>query len=233
MDEAGNAARMTVVAVDELEVADPVDAWTRAGFSVDSDAVCRIGGVGIRLVGDDRGTGIVGWSLRGLPPDRALDDLDGIPTTRSRPGGDIGPRSDAVTAKPAAHANGVTAIDHVVLLSPDLSRTVEALAALGVDPRRERDGELGGQRIRQIFFRFGEVIVEVVGSPGTASEGPSTLWGITYVVEDVDATAAFFGDHTTPVKDAVQPGRRITTLHHHELGMSVRSAMISEHVRDR
>jgi len=214
---------MTVVAVDELEVADPVDAWTRAGFSVDSDAVCRIGGVGIRLVGGDRGTGIVGWSLRGLPSDRALDDLDGIPTKRS-PG---------VTAPPATHANGVTAIDHVVLLSPDLSRTVEALAALGVDPRRERDGELGGQRIRQIFFRFGEVIVEVVGSPGTASEGPSTLWGITYVVEDIDATAAFFGDHTTPVTDAVQPGRRITTLHHHELGMSVRSAMISAYVRDR
>ena len=94
-------------------------------------------------------------------------------------------------------------------------------------PRRERDGELGGRPIRQIFFRFGEVIVEVVGSPDTASEGPSTLWGITYVVADIDATASFFGDRTAPVKDAVQPGRRITTLRHHELGMSVRTALIS------
>jgi hypothetical protein len=205
------------VTVDELDVADPADAWTQAGFSVGSDAVCRIGGVGIRLVGRSTGTGIVGWSLRGLPPDHALDDLDGIPT-RTR---------DADTAVPATHANGVTAIDHVVLLSPDLGRTVEALAAVGVNPRREREGELGGQRIRQIFFRLGEVIVEVVGSPGTASEGPSTLWGITYVVDDIDATASFFGDRATPVKDAVQPGRRITTLHHQELGMSVRSAMIS------
>ena len=118
-----------------------------------------------------------------------------------------------------------------MLLSPDLSRTVDALAAIGVNPRRERDGELGGQRIRQIFFRLGEVIVEVVGSPETTSEGPSTLWGITYVVDDIDATASFFGDRTTPVKDAVQPGRRITTLHHHELGMSVRSAMISAPAR--
>jgi hypothetical protein len=225
------------VTVDEFEVADPPDAWIRAGFSVGSAPVCRIGGVGIRLVGrgrgaapaatSDTGTGIVGWSLRGLPPDSMLDDLDGIPTKRSRPGGDIGARSVAVTAAPATHPNGVTAIDHVVLLSPDLGRTVESLAAVGVDPRRERDGELGGQPIRQIFFRFGEVIVEVVGSPETATEGPSVLWGITYVVADIDATAAFFGDRTTPVKDAVQPGRRITTLHHHELGMSVRSAMIS------
>jgi hypothetical protein len=205
------------VTVDQVEVADPAEAWTRAGFSVDSDDVCRIGGVGIRLVGRGRGTGIVGWSLRGLPSDSSLDDLDGIPTARSSGG----------TAAPATHANGVTSIDHVVLLSPDLDRTVEALAAIGADPRRARDGELGGRRIRQLFFRFGEVIVEVVGSPASTSEGPSTLWGITYVVADVDATASFFGDRTSPVKEAVQPGRRITTLGHHEFGMSVRSAMIS------
>ena len=46
------------VTVDEFEVADPAHAWTRAGFSVDSggeaDAVCRVGGVGIRLTGGGR-----------------------------------------------------------------------------------------------------------------------------------------------------------------------------------
>ena len=42
------------VTVDELEVADPVAAWTRAGFRVDSDPVCRVGGVRIRLVGRGR-----------------------------------------------------------------------------------------------------------------------------------------------------------------------------------
>lgn len=205
------------VAVDEFDVADPSDAWTRAGFSVDADAVCLIGGVRIRLVGRDRGAGIVGWSLRGLPSDGLTGDVDGVPTTRS----------EAAAAVPAEHANGVVAIDHVVLLSPDLSRTVESLAAIGAEPRRERDAELGGRPIRQIFFRFGEVIVEVVGSPEASGEGPSTLWGLTYVVADIDATATFFGDRTTAVKDAVQPGRRITTLRHRDLGMSVRTAMIS------
>jgi hypothetical protein len=160
--------------------------------------------------------GITGWSLRGLP-DGWSGDLDGIATARS----------DAAAAEPAIHANGVTTIDHVVLLSPDLNRTVEALAAVGADPRRERDTALGGRAMRQIFFRFGEVIVEVVGSPETTSEGASTLWGITYVVADIDATASFFGDRTSPVKDAVQPGRRITTLRHRDLGLSVRTAFIS------
>jgi hypothetical protein len=159
------------ITVGQIKVADPPDAWRRAGFCVDSGgdagAACRIGGVRFRLAGSDRGTGVLGWSLRGLPPGDSVLDLDGIPTTRS----------DTLAAAPAEHANGVIAIDHVVLLSPDLGRTVDSLTTIGVLPRRERDGELG--------------------------------------------------DRATPVKAAVQPGRRITTLRHHALGMSVRSAMIS------
>ncbi len=203
------------LAVDELQIADPADAWIEAGFSL-SDGVVRVGGVGLRLVGRERGAGIVGWSLSGLPSD---DPIDGIPTTASQ--------AQAPATVPDRHANGVTSIDHVVLFSPDLGRTVAALAAVGADPRRERDGELGGRPIRQIFFRLGEVILEVVGSPDSASDGPSTLWGVTFTVADIDATAAFFGDRTSPVKDAVQPGRRITTLDNRALGMSVRTAMIS------
>lgn len=199
--------------IDEILVADAPEAWAEAGFTVDPDGICRIGSVRIRLVGRDDGIGIVGWSLRA----DVAGDLDGVPTTAS----------GQATRQPANHANGVTSIDHVVLLSPDLARTKVALKAIGLEPRRERDGELGGAPIRQVFYRFGEVIVEVVGAPDSAATGPSTLWGITYVVSDIDATAAFFGDRTSPVKDAVQPGRRITTLRHRDLDLSVRTALIS------
>jgi len=206
------------VTVDEFQIADTTDVWRSAGFSVDADAVCRVGDVRLRLVGD--GTGIVGWSLRDVPVDGAID---GIPTSRS----------DAVAPLPGVHPNGVTSIDHVVLLSPNLARTVSSLAAIGLQPRRERDAELGGQPMRQIFFRLGSVILEVVGAPDVAHDGASSLWGITYVVADIDATAAFFGARTLAVKDAVQPGRRITTLRHRDLGMSVRTAMISPHILSR
>jgi hypothetical protein len=206
---------MTVTIV-EIQVADPSDAWTAAGFSVVDD-VCRVGGVGIRLVGRAHGTGITGWSLGGLASD---DPIDGIPTTTA----------SGAAGTPAEHANGVIGIDHVVLMSPDLARTVAVLSTVGSTPRRERDTELGGSPIRQIFFRLGEVILEVVGSPEVTGEGPSSLWGVTFTVADIDATAAFFGDRTTPVKDAVQPGRRITTLRHRDLGVSVRTAMISPHI---
>ncbi|MBX7450717.1 VOC family protein [Mycolicibacterium sp. 3033] len=202
--------------IDTLMVADPPSAWADAGFTVDADKTCRIGTVGIELVGRDSGFGIVGWSLGELPPHTG-DDVDGIPTV----GSDVAPSAAAV------HRNGVTAIDHVVLMSPDLDRTVSALGRLGVHPRRQRDAQVGERAIRQIFYRFGESIVEVVGSPATPNPGPSTLWGITYVVSDIDEAARFFGDRTSTVRAAVQPGRRITTLRHHDLGLSVRTALIS------
>lgn len=203
----------------ELLVADPPDAWRSAGFAVDEDDRCRVGSVSIRLLGDAGQRGVVGWSLRGIAGERA--DLDGVPTTAS----------EAPPREPAAHANGTTHIDHVVLLTPDLARTVAALGEIGLEPRRERDGELGGTAMRQVFFRLGEVILEVVGAPGVAGEGPSTIWGLTHAVADIDAAAALLGEHTSPVKDAVQPGRRITTLRTRELGISVRTALISPHVK--
>ena len=207
------------VTLAELVVADPPEAWAGAGFAVEADGACRVGTVVIRLVGRGAGKGIVGWALREVPA--GTHDVDGVPTTASV----------APPGEPGAHPNGVTSIDHVVLLSPDLSRTTAALAAIGLDPRRERDGELGGAPVRQVFYRLGEVILEVVGSPDTASEGPATLWGLTHIVDDIDAAVALLGDNGGRIKDAVQPGRRITTLRTRELGISVRTAMITPHIR--
>lgn len=198
-----------------MHVADPADAWVRAGFAVDPDGVCRIGEVRLRLLGGHHRGGMTGWTLRGIP--LSLNEIDGIPAAHS----------DAPVPAPAEHPNGVIAIDHLVLFSPDLARTVAALRAIGVEPRRERDSDLGGRPIRQIFFRFGSVIIEAIGAPESNGTGPCTLWGITYAVTDIDRTAAFFADRTAPIKAAVQPGRRITTLRHQEFGMSVRTAMIS------
>ena len=61
------------------------------------------------------------------------------------------------------------------------------------------------------------MILEVVQAPpGTRiaeqPDGPARLWGISFLVEDLDATAAFLGDRVGEPRDAVQPGRRIATL---------------------
>lgn len=205
------------VTIDELLVADPPSAWRAAGFSVDGDE-CRIGTVRIRLVGRDRGAGVVGWSLRGIPEEGLVAGaIDGLPTLVST----------AAAAEPAKHPLGVTGLDHVVLATPDLGRTVAALEVLGLNLRRVRDTTLGGAPLRQIFFRLGDVVLELIGSPDATDAGPATVWGLTHTVPDIDAAAALLGEHTGRVKDAVQPGRRITTVRHTELDISVATALIT------
>jgi hypothetical protein len=210
------------VTIDEILVGDPVDAWEAAGFSVDDDGVCRIGTVRVRLVGRDGGKRILGWSLRDEPPARLADgSLDGLPTTAS----------DADPAVPAVHPNGAASIDHAVLLSPDLGRTTAALESLGVRSSGQRDADTYGTPMRQVFFRLGEVILELIGQPDTAGEGAPGFFGLAHTVDDLDAAGVLLGDHLGNAKDAVQEGRRIATLRHREVGMSVATAFMSPEPR--
>ncbi len=194
--------------IDEVRVGDPADAWRAVGFTVDDD-VCTVGSVRIRL--GDRGTGITGWTLRDISA--ATTEIDGVPTAAST----------ADPGEPTTHANGATRIDHLVLMTPDLPRTTGALVAQGLDVRRERDAGT----FQQVFFRLGEVILELVG-PKEPGPGPASLWGLTFAVDDLDATAALLGERVGRVKDAVQPGRRITTLRGREIGISPAIAFMSE-----
>jgi len=206
------------VTIDEILVGDPPETWEAAGYAVDPDGSCRIGQVRVRLVGRDGGKRILGWSLRGAPPARLADGtLDGIPTTSAA----------GEPVEPGTHPNGSTYIDHVVLLTPNLARTVEALASIGVTPRGERDSDTYGAPMRQVFFRMGEVILELIGQLDSAGEGAPGFFGIAVTVDDLDALGALLGDHLGDAKDAVQDGRRIATLRHKELGMSVATAFMT------
>lgn len=211
-------------AVDELVLAADADAWRTAGFHVDSDAVVRIGSVPLTLAGAAAGKRIVRCALRGV----ASDDFDGLPIARVDGVASAGPVQtptaaagaarphDAVpTAAAAPHPNGVVRIDHVVAFTPDLDRTVAAGQALGLDLRRVRDEPAPAGSPRQAFFRLGELILEIAqappGSP-LAGDSPARFYGLAFVVDDIDATAASLGDLCGDPRDAIQPGRRIATV---------------------
>jgi hypothetical protein len=134
--------------------------------------------------------------------------------------------SDAAPAAPATHPNGALHIDHVVLLSPNLPRTTAALDGIGLTPRGERESDTYGAPMRQIFFRLGEVILELVGGtePGDGDPG---FFGLAITVDDLDAAGELLGPHLGDAKDAVQEGRRIATVRHRDLGMSVATAFMS------
>jgi hypothetical protein len=189
--------------VDELFIADVPDAWQAAGFDTEGD-LCEVGTVRLRLEGPGRGRGIVGWSVRGA---RSLE-LDGLPTAAS---------TSEPPPRAAPHPNGVVSIDHLVVLTPDLDRTTAALRDAGFDLRREREGPTPGGSRRQSFFRMGELILELVEAPAGSRIAedparPARLWGISFLVEELEHTAAELGDLLGDPRDAVQPGRRIATL---------------------
>jgi hypothetical protein len=206
------------VTIDELTVADEPEPWAAIGFTL-SDRTCVIGAVRIHLAGaNPDGKGLTGWSLREI----GTTELDGLPTAIS----DREPPDERTT-----HPNGVTAIDHVVAITPALDRTVSGLEAAGLDLRRIRDEPTPAGAPRQAFFRLGTTILEVVQEPVDAIERggvdrPAFFWGLALTAPDLDRTVAGLGEHVSAVRPAVQPGRRIATLRR-SAGLSLPVALMT------
>ena len=216
--------RTRTVALVELVVADPPEAWTAAGFTVEDERVA-IGETTVWLTGRGDGSGpagIVRWTLAGIDFDGG--ELDGLATTVGRPADKPAPTDTA------EHPNGCIGLDHVVVSTPDLERTIEAFEAVGMECRRIRETSSYGAPMRQAFFRMGSTILEVVsgdtGSGQPAEEAPSTWFGLAVDVDDLDVTGALLGDGIGSIRTAVQPGRRIATFRHAALGLSVPVAVM-------
>jgi hypothetical protein len=166
---------------------DPLDAWEELGFTV-VDGAIALDGVTLAL-----GAREPALAIEGVPQ----GDIDGVPTL---------PPSAPAPAVP--QPNGVIAVDHFVIVTPDFDRTAAALAARELTLRRVRDA--GG--FRQGFRRLGPAILELVEAQ-QMPPGPARFWGLTFIAGDLDDLAARLGpDRLRRIKDAVQPGRRIATL---------------------
>ncbi len=194
-----------------LSIADDPAAWRGIGFALDAGGSGVVGGVRID-VGAAPGAGIVGWTLTADPP----ASLDGLPTAAAPSG--VQPRFP-----PPAHPNGAVALDHVVVLSPALERTLTAFAAAGLSARRVTR-PAGAHGRRQAFFVLGPALAEVVGDAGGA--GPARFWGLAFAVADLDAAATLLGGALGDPQDAVQPGRRIATIRR-EAGLAVPVAFMT------
>jgi hypothetical protein len=213
------SSESTAVTIDELVLADEPERWAALGFTV-VDGRCQLGRVRLRLAGSAAGRGFVGWSLRAI----AHAELDGLPTAHSD--------SPPPAAPAPAHPNGVLAIDHIVVMSPALDRTVAVLQEAGLDLRRIREQPTPAGAPRQAFFRLGAEILEVVQEPhdvlerAGGEERPARMWGLALSVEDLDRAARALGEHVGSIRAAVQPGRRIATLRR-SAGLAVPVALMS------
>jgi hypothetical protein len=202
-----------------IELGDDPGAWRDLGFSVDRDGHLVLSRTVLTLSG--RGGGFRGWWIDGV--DRALDGL-----ACSRPAWADEPAREPVAR---AHPNGVVAIDHVVVRTGDTGRTVGAFEEAGLVLRRTRSTTTHGAPVRQCFLWAGDVILEVVG-PADGAPGPTDragLFGLAFVSDDLDRTAADLGPLLGPARDAVQPGRRIAGLRGDEQEVSLALAVMSPH----
>lgn len=201
-----------------LEIGGETQPWQAVGFSFDGDTT-RVADVALRVVGGD--PGMRGWvfAVDGHVGSDVHVVVDGIATTIVSAAPDV-----AASSKLGRH--NVVGLDHVVVNTADPLRTCAAIeSTLGLAVRRVREV---GNGYEQRFHKAENMIIEVVSGP-RIMPGNARLWGLVASVDDLDAVASDLGDDVvSPPKDAVQPGRRISTVRA-TAGLGVPFALMSPH----
>jgi catechol 2,3-dioxygenase-like lactoylglutathione lyase family enzyme len=107
-------------------------------------------------------------------------------------------------------------MDHVVISTADPERAAALYGArLGLDMALDRSHAEWG---RLMFFRCGDLIVEVVHRPGkdaAADKAHDKLWGLSWRVADIDATRARLvaaGVDVSEVRTGRKPGTRVLSV---------------------
>jgi catechol 2,3-dioxygenase-like lactoylglutathione lyase family enzyme len=117
----------------------------------------------------------------------------------------------------------ITAMDHLVIATADPERAAALYGArLGLDMALDRSHPDWG---RLMFFRCGDLIVEVVQRPGKDAVVDKThdrLWGLSWRVADIDATRARLasaGVDVSDVRTGRKPGTRVLTVRNGTCGI--------------
>lgn len=190
------------------------DSWRAAGFDVDAAGRLQLGRTVLVLGGRDAG---FGWAFDGVDA-----PIDGLATCDPEPAD-----HDATP-----HPNGVTSIDHVVVLTGDSERTVAAFESAGFEVRGRRSTTNYGDAQLQTFLWAGDVILEIVGPDEgePTKDQPTAVFGLALAAADLDRTVEELGTLLGTPKPAVQPGRRIAGLRGAMVGIGLPVAIMSHHV---
>ena len=202
--------------ISELVVGGGAQNWASIGITFNQSLRAALGDVVLRL-DPLLQPGLHSWVLQGA--DVKVENIDGVATNHA-----IGEFQIAASVR-ADFDLGVIGVDHVVINTPDLMRTSDALtAATGAPLKRVRDA---GNNVQQGFHRLGSVIVEIVTAP-TMPLGDASLWGFVLNVKDIYAVANHVGPDVLSIpKPAVQAGRLIATFRS-SVGLGVPVALMGQ-----
>ncbi|GIZ95540.1 hypothetical protein TTY48_01520 [Tsukamurella sp. TY48] len=201
-------------------------AHARLLASTEADAV-TVGGLDVVLSADGTPSGVL----------VAADVLDGAVRLADRRGLPVRPDGDRAAAVvdgltlglvgptrpyPAVPGAEITGMDHLVLSSPNRDRIIATLCGrLDFDLRLDRVQSWG---VHQLFFRRGDLLVEVVLAEGDDVDpsGPDALWGVAWRTADADATHRRLTDQgitVSEVRRGAKPGTRVATIKDPALGV--------------
>lgn len=202
--------------ISELVVGGRAQNWALIGIAFDLIHCASLGDVALRL-DTSLEPGLHSWVLHGA--DVNVTNIDGVATSHA-----IGEFQNAASVQ-ADFDLGVIGVDHVVINTPDLMRTSDALTAATAAPlKRVRDV---GNKMQQGFHRLGSVVVEIVTAP-PMHPGPASLWGFVLNVKDIYAVADHVGPDVLSIpKPAVQAGKLIATFRS-SVGLGVPLALMGQ-----
>jgi hypothetical protein len=119
-------------------------------------------------------------------------------------------------------------VDHVVVVTRDIDRTTSAMGEVSLVPRRTERGLRGDHDRLYRFFVLDNSLVELIGPAERGeTDQPARFAGLAFVTDDLDRLARVVGDACSEPRDAVQAGRRIVTIHHEVLGISLPIAVMT------
>lgn len=122
----------------------------------------------------------------------------------------------------AESAAAVSALDHVVVRSPDPVRAIALYAGrLGLSLRLDRSEPAWGARL--IFFRCGDLIVEVVHDlKAGVGGGPDRLWGLSWRVSEITKAHARMqtaGVDVSDIRNGRRPNTQVYSVRSHTVGV--------------
>ncbi len=122
------------------------------------------------------------------------------------------PAPSPVTVEEAA---AISALDHVVIRSPNPERAIAFYAGrLGLDLRLDRSNPEWGTRL--LFFRCGDLVVEIAhDSDKGVSDEPDQLWGLSWRTPDIanaNARLKAAGIDVSEPRDGRRPGSQVFTV---------------------
>ena len=213
-------------------VAGAVGAYeTLLGRKADN-GVLRVANVGL-VIEDDATTARLGsmvFATASLEKAERLLERRGLKlTTEATHGVPIAlmERSDAPPPSPLAkssEAAAISALDHVVIRSPNPERAVALYAGrLGLDLRLDRSNPDWGSRL--LFFRCGDLVVEIAHDlKKGVSDAPDQLWGLSWRTPDIARCHERLkkaGVEVSEIRQGRRPGTEVFTVHSHTANVPI------------